>query len=77
MRGPPFGKKDSGEPDSNSKKGTDPISEKPGTGGSSPSDGMEMGKILGITFTVIAVVIAAFGVVFFLRQRRSKALVQP
>ena len=61
------------KPDSNSKKGTDPSPEKPGTGGSGPSDGMGMGKILGISFAVIAVVIAACGAVFFLRQRRSKA----
>ena len=52
-------------------------SEKPGTGDSSSPSGMEMEKILGITFTVVAVVLAVCGVVFFLRQRRSKALVQP
>ena len=49
-------------------------SEEPGT---SPSSGMEIGKILGITFAVIAVVIAACGAVFFLHQKGSKALVQP
>ena len=42
-----------------------PSSEEPGSSG--------MGKILGITFTVVAVILAACGAVFFLRQKRSKA----
>ena len=67
----------SDKPDSYSKKGTDPSPEKPGTGDSSSPSGMEMGKILGITFTVVAVVLAVCGAVFFLRQRRSKAVLQP
>ena len=63
------------------KKVTDPSgslngspSKDPGAGGSSSPSGMEMGKILGITFTVVAVVLAACGAVFFLRQKRSKAV---
>ena len=57
--------------DSGSKKVTD--SEKPGTDNYSSPSGMEMGKILGIAFAVVAVVLAACGAVFFLRQKRSKA----
>ena len=56
-------------------KGTDPSkgssSGKPGTGGSGPSSGMEMGKILGITFMVVAVVIAACVGMYFIRRSKS------
>ena len=64
---------DSEKPGSNGKKGTDPSHEKPGTGDSSPSGGLGMGRIMGIIFAVVAVVLAACGAVFFLRQKRLKA----